>query len=109
MQAIKGLRLKFHYARAFGHKAPVADVQNSVVVPTLETPAFIDLATLAGKKHTLRSQNKRGQFNSAPVVFPLTLCSVNYRNSQSHTIRAAGGDGSALKNVGSNAKQIPSK
>lgn len=41
-QAIKGVRLKPDYTRALGHKAPLADDQNSLVVPTLETPAFIE-------------------------------------------------------------------
>lgn len=59
------------------------------------------------KKTTLRSQNKRGQFNSGTVVFPPTFCSVNYRNSQSDTIRAAEGDGSAVKMSGQTQNKLP--
>lgn len=99
-QAIKGVRLKPHYTPAFGHKAPLADDQNSLVVPT---PAFIEKK----KQNTLRSQNKRGQFNSGTVVFPPTFCSVNYRNSQSDTIRAAEGDGSAVKMSGQTQNKLP--
>lgn len=59
------------------------------------------------KQNTLRSQNKRGQFNSGTVVFPPTFCSVNYRNSQSDTIRAAEGDGSAVKMSGQTQNKLP--
>lgn len=106
-QAIKGVQLQPHYTWTFGHKAPLANDQNSLVVPTLGAPVFIDLATLTGKKDTLRSQNKRGQFNSGTVVFPPTFCSVNYRNSQSDAIRVAEGDGSAVKMSGQMQNKLP--
>lgn len=74
--------------------------------PNTGNGSFYRFSYSPRKKNTLRSQNKRGQFNSATVVFPLTLCSVNYRNSQSDTIRAAEGDGWAVKMSGQTQSEL---